>query len=297
MDETRWQQLLRALTDRASRRRLLGVVTGLTGVRVGEAAAKRGDSRNRVRASRKGGKVAICHRAGNGTYHRINVAEGAAQKHLDKHREDFRFIDCCADGECQDGETCAAGTCTPAVPCNHPGQTDPICQSNLCGCTTEPAPDGGICTCRAASCVAAGETCASDFECCNGTCVCLDDQCTCDCIAPQECASGQCGCSQGVCTCRPEECMAAGGTCADDSDCCDGPCDCTGGDCACACVAIGGNCASDGACCSGLCGRGTCRDADCVSDTEPCQTNADCCTGPCRDGICLPAGCGGRCRG
>src|SRR5215218_461516 len=141
MDSTSFDQLLRSLTDHATRRRLLGVLTGLTGVCFGEAAAKRADSKNRVRAPRKGEKVAICHRAGNGTYHRIRVAKGAVPHHLDRHG-DFLFIDCCADGDCTDGETCKAGTCTP------------ICANE-------------------------GTTCASDESCCSGTCACGLTTCTC----------------------------------------------------------------------------------------------------------------------
>src|SRR5215207_122548 len=104
--------------------------------------------------------------------------------------------------------TCADVLCP--IPDNPPDK-DPICGSNLCGCATLPWCGGfpEFCTCRAASCVAGGETCASDFDCCNGTCVCVDDQCTCDCIAPAECASGQCGCSNDACTCRSKECEAA----------------------------------------------------------------------------------------
>ena len=326
VDDTLFDHLLRSLTDRATRRRLLGVLTGLTGVCFGEAAARRGDSRHRVGASRKSEKVAICHRAGNGTYHRIEVAKSAVQKHLDKHR-DFRFIDCCADGECKDGETCEAGTCTSvcaadgttcagddsccsgtcacglttctcAVPClGDDGADDSLCQSNRCGCPTSGTP--GICACRAERCVAPGETCDTNFDCCDGTCVCITDHCTCDCITPDECASGHCACSNvndfDVCTCRPQGCAATGGTCAVDGDCCNGPCICTGGDCACTCVANGEACASNGACCSGQCAEGTCRDAAC--GTQLCQTDADCCKGACAGGVCIDAGCAGRCRG
>ena len=140
MDETRWQRS--SAPDRSREpappaRRRGGAHRG--SCRRGRPT--RGDARNRVRASRKGEKVAICHRAGDGTYHRLKVAKRAVQKHLE--HGDFRFIDCCAAGECQDGETCAAGTCTPAVPCNRPGQTDPLCGSNLCGCTTETTPGSG----------------------------------------------------------------------------------------------------------------------------------------------------------
>jgi hypothetical protein len=191
------------------------------------------------------------------------------------------------------------GTCAAPAVCGTFGP-GPICGSSLCGCPTS-VPCGPIesCTCRAAHCVAAGETCESNFDCCDGTCVCVDDQCTCDCIAPDECASGQCGCSTDACTCRSKQCEAAGGTCKDDSDCCGGPCVCTGDGCACACVAIGGACLSDGACCSETCYLGTCAPKGCLPEPGPCQIDADCCSANCLDGICvrLPCGCGGRCRG
>jgi hypothetical protein len=302
VDDASFDHLRRSLTIRPTRRRLLSVLTGITGVCFGEAAAKPGDPKNRVRASRKGEKVAICHRAGDGTYHRIEVAERAVQTHLDKHG-DFRFINCCADDECKDGETCDRGECAPvcapedtscAVFC--PGPNDDLCASQQCGCAT----GGDACTCRAERCVAAGETCETNFDCCDGLCVCVDDNCTCDCIAPEECASGGCGCSNGACTCRPEDCNEIGGTCADDSDCCDGPCDCTGAVCTCTCVANGGDCASDEACCSENCGGGKCRIpvSECGQPRDPCQTEADCCFGTCADdGVCIPFGCAGRCRG
>jgi hypothetical protein len=327
VDGPAFDHLVRTVTRRWSRRGVLGVLAGFTGAGFAEATAKRGYSKHHVRASRNGEKVVVCLQVGNATYRRIKVAKRAAWKLLSKHGN-FRFVDCCADSDCKDGETCEAGTCTGvcgaegetctgdgnccsgtcacgltttctcAVPCRADnGPDDSLCQSNRCGCPTNGSP--GDCACRAERCVAPGESCDTNFDCCDGTCVCLGDTCTCDCITPDECASGHCACSNvddfDVCTCRPQGCAARGGTCAVDGDCCNGPCVCTGEDCACTCVANGDACASNGACCSGRCAEGTCRDAAC--GTQPCQTEADCCNGTCAGGDCIDAGCGGRCRG
>jgi hypothetical protein len=299
-------------------------LAGLTGVRPAEATAKRGDSKHRVRASSYDEKVVVCLRVGNGTHRRIKVAQRAARKLLSKHGN-FRFVDCCVDRDCKDGETCGAGTCTAvcgaegetctgdaeccsgmcacgistctcAVPCRDSATG---CEDNsLCGCPTDGTP-GASCTCRAARCAVPGETCATNFDCCDGTCVCLGDTCTCDCINPGECASGHCGCSTvrgfDVCTCRPKRCRPTGGTCAVDTDCCDGPCVCQGDDCACVCVANGEACASDAACCSGQCLDGYCRETDCAGGEEGCLSHAECCYGlVCAPGVCFAGDCDGQ---
>jgi hypothetical protein len=107
VDGPTFDHLVRTVTRRWSRRGVLGVLAGLTGVRPAEATAKRGDSKHRVRASSYDEKVVVCLRVGNGTHRRIKVAQRAARKLLSKHGN-FRFVDCCVDRDCKDGKTCGA---------------------------------------------------------------------------------------------------------------------------------------------------------------------------------------------
>jgi hypothetical protein len=158
VEDARFDGLARALSEGASRRRVLGSLAGLAGLGLGEAAAKghgksgkkRGKSKGRVDAAgAKDHKVTICHHdAESDTYKKISVDEHAVQKHIDNHG-DFLFDDCCADTDCGDDESCNRGACKSK--CTADGNT---CNANAACCS-------GVCTCGSND--EAGH-CQGDFE-------------------------------------------------------------------------------------------------------------------------------------
>ena len=88
MDGRRFDTLIQSLDNRATRRGMLGVLAAVATLGVAETdadARRRGNQRKQgVRANKasKAGKVDICHRTGNGSYHLINVSGNAEKAHL-----------------------------------------------------------------------------------------------------------------------------------------------------------------------------------------------------------------------
>ena len=134
MDGRRFDELTRAYTTGASRRRVLGVLAGGLATALGERSVTRA----------KKGKVGVCHRTDDSAnpYTYIEVSENAVREHRahgDAIAPDFQ-TDPNNCGECGNvcgaGETCTAGGC-----------------ESTSGC----APGGG--------CVEYGEACTQNSDC------------------------------------------------------------------------------------------------------------------------------------
>ena len=228
--------------------------------------------------------------------------------------------DACSDGsECISG-VCGDGACVSTTPpvCaaeEGPCYWDGDCCTGFCALAGE-IYGPGVCS----PLLVDGEFCAWGTEC--GSNVCVDNQCTSACLAPDgtcdlfglPCcpgsvclglggyAPGRCDIPQApglFCETDPE---CASGRCVDFAcapldDCavCTSPTDCTGGQCeggrcASACVEAEQECRVDGAaCCSGVChdtgyGWGSCGPPGTTGDS--CWTDATCASGVCLDYQC-----------
>jgi hypothetical protein len=161
---------------------------------------------------------------------------------------------------------------------------------------------------EAASCRAAGTSCAENAQCCSGTCGPKDQRGRRVCVCPsggRDCG-GAC-CPNGV-ACNPKGGCCAdvgnapeGSSCRDDSDCCSGVCNEYAGFCYDGCVPDGGRSYHSLACCSGVATSGPENDPfespvciDCVPvgwRTADVTGSAGCCsgypTGPTHGVVCV----------
>lgn len=112
MDEMRFDGLIRSLGSGATRRGAMGMLLGLAGLGLGEAAAKRrspGKARQRRVQAASADKVTLCHYVGNDSRHSITVSAKAAAQHIANHG-DFAYDNkrggCCTDADCGAGASC-----------------------------------------------------------------------------------------------------------------------------------------------------------------------------------------------
>ena len=119
MESNTFDQLISRLYTGASRRRMLGGVMGavtaaLAGGAVPEASAKSSSKRRRKSTGHPGGGaatdlVAVCHVTNSGEGVKpIRVRRRALRAHL--AHGDFRYRDCCVNGDC-DVPECFAAQC------------------------------------------------------------------------------------------------------------------------------------------------------------------------------------------
>jgi hypothetical protein len=183
MDNERFDALIRALGNGATRRGALGLLAGAAGLALGEAEARRRNRRG-SRANVPVGKVTICHHdQDTDTWHPITISANALDAHA-KHG-DFQYdvaqgqcctnADCGASGKCTitvDGAGTGSGTCGCPVAsvCN----SVQSCGSGS-GCVCASTADAGN-ACVLNSCAGACSSCSSSSECLAGQ-VCVTNTC------------------------------------------------------------------------------------------------------------------------
>ena len=195
--------------------------------------------------------------------------------------------DCDEDEDCDAGEYCASGVCTPLRADGEACSTGDVCSSGIC---TDGVCCDGICDGQCEACNEAGSegtcvavsgaprggraACASDGSSCGGTC---------DGVDATACAYPAAGT-----TCGAGSCAAGEQT---DPSACDGDGACiAGGTTACAPYICGADacltsCTTDGDCA----GAAICFEGACVDDTAECTTDGDCAANEaCIDGTCEP---------
>jgi hypothetical protein len=106
MNGRAFDHVVQALGRNVSRRGVLGVLAGATGLGAREGAAKRRRSGHRTKA-KKPTKVTVCHASG-GTYQPLEVNNNVVTNHLTNHG-DFLYGDCCTDADCAASATCVIG--------------------------------------------------------------------------------------------------------------------------------------------------------------------------------------------
>ena len=165
MDDKRFDHLVRALTGGATRRGVLGVLSGVVGLGLVGVAAKGGKGRGKKRGSAKsrGGrrgdkkagksKATICHYdRGSRTYKPISVGQSAVSAHISNHG-DFYRTNCCMDAECRGGEICDHGTCL----CPQERK----CESGCCAPPPQMQDVSSFC-CDNDTCSCGGDCCGKD---------------------------------------------------------------------------------------------------------------------------------------
>jgi hypothetical protein len=174
MDNERFDALIRALGNGATRRGALGLLAGAAGLALGEAEARRRNRRG-SRASVPVGKVTICHHdQDTNTWHPITISANALDAHA-KHG-DFQYdaaqSQCCTNADCG-----ASGQCTITVDAQGTGSG----------------------TCFVFECDAPNDACSSVLNCSGGGCWCnytVGGGTSCNnfgsCGACDECGAGRC---------------------------------------------------------------------------------------------------------
>lgn len=276
MEDERFDAAIRSLGTGATRRGVLGLLAGLTGLGLDEVAAKR-RRRNKAQKGRnngpraqaaKAGKVDVCHYdAGANTYVRINISQNGWDNGHSKHDNDYlRGGGCCTTADC----TGEFEECVHTIGGNG-------ARSGACVVDCSAVPNGTAC-----------DTQAGRGRCCGGSCLNTQTDlnncgaCGNVCTAPP---NGSATCSNGVCgfTCNFSPC---GGTCCPSGQ------NCSPDGC---CTFVRDACDPDGpnTCCAAP--RNFCKTVDgqsfcCgVSGVSPCSPNGPsdrCCSGTCRNLTC-----------
>jgi hypothetical protein len=116
MDDGRFDAVIRALGNGATRRGALGLLAGAAGLTIGEAVAKRRKRRRGgVRAqAAKADKVTICHATSSETnpYEIISISENGWLNGHTKHEHDSLRGNCCVDDDCDEpDDRCFVSEC------------------------------------------------------------------------------------------------------------------------------------------------------------------------------------------
>jgi hypothetical protein len=283
MEDERFDRLTRVIADRATRRGVLAILAGLTGLGADASLARR----HRRQPRGKDAQAAACRTLNQSCTPKRPKGPGKWRK-------------CCVGLLCQDkrcrpnacafGLTFCAGRCVETL-------TDP----NNCGACAHLCPDGRSC-CRGtcvnlqgpAHCGRCGNACPAGWGCCSGACVDLQDPATCG-SCGNACRPGQV-CQGGACV---DRCTDDGQPCQTDAQCCRFPesvCLNLGVVRLCGpnCVGAASECSNNPVgprCCAGFtCVGGRCR-ADvqppCVAYGQICSPTLPCCDNvPCSGGLC-----------
>jgi hypothetical protein len=226
VENERFDAVIRALSNGATRRGALGLLAGLASLGLGETVvtarrkgkAKRRRNRKRQVQAAAANKVTVCHYAkGSDTYHRISISSNgkAVEKHLANHVSDDGtqgdFVvgasGCCTDEDC----TGAGESCVIAV-------DDDGTRSGTCEVDCSAAANGTPCGTQVG---------AGTVRCCNGTCPSETPPCR---PVGTPCLPGEDGitCQQQCCSrnrnaftnaCQGNTPDPNGNRCASDTDC------------------------------------------------------------------------------
>ena len=155
MDARRFDDLILSVATGVNRRRLLRGMGGVLGLAIAARRSAAGAEQQ---------KRALCHWTGDpaNPWTVIDVAEPAWQTHLD--HGDGPYVDCCTDGDCEQGSVCCDGQCTV---------TPFSCGATVCGPDEWCNSDLGECF-PSQSCFAAYNNCSGMGACIpqDGTCLC-----------------------------------------------------------------------------------------------------------------------------
>jgi hypothetical protein len=143
MEATRFDNFIQSLGARATRRGVLGALGG---------AAALGLSQGRVLAA-PANKVAICHRTGNGSYHRIEINGNALDAHLD-HGDALPGDPVPGEDDLVFGEDCSVEEAPPTTvrACSPPMEFGPLgwagwsCPAGTTAVDGEVLPAGAVVT-------------------------------------------------------------------------------------------------------------------------------------------------------